>query len=63
MLSNAGIDARSLVVLDPTSEGTTIRGVNPIEKAGIEAGFSAAEAVLPNAQMIAGRKIQLELEL
>jgi predicted ATPase len=47
LLSNKGIDARSIVVLETTQEGTTPRTVNDEERVGIEAGFSVAEVVLP----------------
>ncbi|MFZ4437418.1 MAG: AAA family ATPase [Syntrophales bacterium] len=47
LLSNKGIDARSIVVLETTQEGTTPRTVNDEERIGIEAGLSVAEVVLP----------------
>ena len=47
LLSNKGIDARSIVVLETTPEGTTPRTVNDEERIGIEAGLSVAEVVLP----------------
>jgi predicted ATPase len=46
LLSNKGIDARDMVVLEPTKEGTRARPVNDAERKGLEAGLSAAEAVL-----------------
>lgn len=47
MLSNPGIDARGVLVLDPGAEGTQIRTVNELEQASIQAGLSVAEVVLP----------------
>jgi len=63
MLDNAGIDGRSLLVLEPSDEGTIIRGTNTAENIALEAGLTPADAVLPNAQRMAGAKIQLELSL
>ncbi|HBF32570.1 AAA family ATPase [Rhizobium sp.] len=61
MLDNAGIDSRSLVILEPSSEGTIIRSANEAEEKALEAGFTPADVVLPSAQKISGRKIHLEL--
>jgi predicted ATPase len=47
LLSNPGIDARSVVILEPSHEGTIPRSVNDEERKALEAGFSVAEAVLP----------------
>jgi predicted ATPase len=47
LLSNRGIDARSVVVLEPSHEGTIPRPVNDEERKGLEAGLSVAEVVLP----------------
>jgi predicted ATPase len=47
LLSNKGIDARSVVVLEPSHEGTKPRSVNDAEKKGLDAGLSIAEVVLP----------------
>jgi predicted ATPase len=46
LLSNKGIDARSIVVLEPGPEGTLVRPVNDAERKGLEAGLSVAEVVL-----------------
>ena len=61
MLDNAGIDGRSLVVLEPSSEGTSIREPNNAEQVALKAGLTAAEVVLPVAQRNGGQKMQLEL--
>ncbi len=47
MLSNPGIDARGVLVLEPGAEGTLIRVVNKIEQNSLEAGLSVAEVILP----------------
>ncbi len=47
LLSNPGIDARSILVLEPNVEGTTIRAVDDIESVSLNAGLSVAEVVLP----------------
>jgi predicted ATPase len=47
LLSNKGIDSRSVVVLEATREGTTARPPNNEEKKGLSAGLSVAEVVLP----------------
>ncbi|NLW36431.1 MAG: AAA family ATPase [Syntrophorhabdus aromaticivorans] len=47
LLSNKGIDAHGVIVLQPTQEGTIARPVSEEERKGLEAGFSVAEVVLP----------------
>ncbi len=47
LLRNKGIDARSVIVLEPGHEGTKPRLVNDKEKIGLDAGLSIAEVVLP----------------
>ncbi|MCP4698390.1 MAG: AAA family ATPase [Gammaproteobacteria bacterium] len=47
ILSNQGIDAAGIMVLDPGRKGSHIRLVSAEEEAGLEAGLSVAEAVLP----------------
>ena len=50
LLSNTGIDPRGIVVITPSGDGSSLRGVSKDEQAAISAGFSPAEAVLPNAR-------------
>lgn len=50
LLSNTGIDPRGIVVLSPSDDGSTIRSISEDEEEALKAGFSAAEAVLPNAR-------------
>ncbi|MFZ1983773.1 MAG: AAA family ATPase [Desulfatitalea sp.] len=47
MLDNKAIDARGVVVLDMSPEGTHVRPVNAEERIGLEAGLSIADVVLP----------------
>lgn len=47
LLDNAGIDPASVVVLDPTREGTLVRPVNESEASGLASGLSIADVVLP----------------
>ncbi|MEW6427841.1 MAG: AAA family ATPase [Thermodesulfobacteriota bacterium] len=47
LLSNRGIDAKGVVILEPGKEGTLVRQVNEVEEKGLEAGLSIAEVVLP----------------
>lgn len=47
LLENKGIDARDIIVLDPSREGTQARTINAAEKKGLKAGLSVAEVVLP----------------
>ena len=47
MLRNPGIDANGIVILEPGHEGTSARTVNLEEAAGLEAGLTVADVVLP----------------
>ncbi len=47
LLSNPGIDGRSVVVLESSAEGTKARTVRADEAIALEAGLSVAEVVLP----------------
>lgn len=48
LLSNLGIDAKGVLILEPQAEGSTIRSLNKQEEQAINSGFSVAEVVLPN---------------
>lgn len=64
LLSNAGIDGKSIIVLEPASEGTAIRATDQAERDAMESGFSPAEAVLPNARKVSADATgQLTLEI
>lgn len=47
MLRNRSIDPRSVLVLEPSREGSRVRSVTEGERAGLEAGLSVADVVLP----------------
>lgn len=47
LLTNKGIDAAGLVILEPSPDGTVVRSVLPNEIMAIKSGFSIAEVVLP----------------
>jgi predicted ATPase len=47
LLSNPGIDGRSVVVLESSPEGTKARSLQEDESNALEAGLSVAEVVLP----------------
>lgn len=46
LLSNTGIDPESLIVLDATSEGSKVRGIDKPERDAMASGFSPSEIVL-----------------
>lgn len=50
LLTNTGIDPRGLTIIVPSEDGSTIRSVSEGENAALNAGLSAADAVLPNAR-------------
>jgi predicted ATPase len=52
LLSNAGIGGKSLLILLPSLDGTTISPPNNGEMAAMAKGLSAAEVVLPRARSI-----------
>lgn len=47
LLSNPGIDPGGVLLLEPVSEGTSIRPVSDKEALALHAGLSVAEVVLP----------------
>jgi predicted ATPase len=47
LLSNKGIDARGIVILESGSDGTKARSFNNSENSAIESGLSIAEVALP----------------
>lgn len=47
LLSNLGIDAKGVLILEPKAEGSNIRALNKEEQFAIQSGFSVAEVVLP----------------
>lgn len=47
LLSNPGIDGRSVIILEVTKDGTIARTINNDEKIALEAGLSIAEVIMP----------------
>lgn len=47
LLSNEGIDGRGIVLLEPSSEGSTARMPNQEEAVALKSGLSPAEVLLP----------------
>lgn len=47
LLSNPGIDGRSVLVIEPSSEGSRLRQINEQELIALKSGLSVAEVVLP----------------
>lgn len=50
LLSNPGIDARGVLLLEPDAEGTKVRTVDDEEALSLKSGLSVAEVVLPKAR-------------
>ena len=50
LLSNTGIDARGVVLLEASHEGTKARMVNSQETAALKAGLPVSDVVLPKAR-------------
>jgi predicted ATPase len=67
LLSNAGISGKSLLILTPSQEGTTISSPNEAEMNAMANGFSPAEVVLPRARKVSSSQSansrQMELTL
>lgn len=47
LLSDSGIDAREILRLEPSDEGTKVLEASPEDKALIAAGYSVADAIMP----------------
>lgn len=50
LLSNPGIDGRSIILLEPGPEGSTARTIDKNEANALRAGLSVAEVLLPKAR-------------
>ncbi|WP_105431731.1 AAA family ATPase [Neorhizobium sp. T6_25] len=61
LLGNAGIDGRSLLILQPSNEGTAISQATDAELEAMDSGFSPAEVVLPRAQKVSGASLQMDI--
>jgi predicted ATPase len=59
LLSNPGIDGRSVLLLEPNAEGTTIRAVDSGEAISLNSGLSVAEVVLPKTRPAKAEQLAL----
>jgi predicted ATPase len=61
LLGDSGIDGREVLMLNPASEGTEVRVAADVEdiRALLEAGFTAAEAVLPRSNPLRVEQLSL----
>ncbi|USU10915.1 hypothetical protein NF701_10075 [Sphingomonadaceae bacterium OTU29THOMA1] len=62
LLSNQGIDASGVLLVEQTETGSTIRGINPREYDAIKDGFSIAEIVLPSTRPPSAKQLSLALQ-
>jgi predicted ATPase len=62
LLSNQGIDASGVLLVEPGESGSTIRGMNEEEIDAIKDGLSVAEVILPAARSSAAKQLSLALE-
>ena len=62
LLSNPGIDAGGVLVVEPGENGSTVRKINEGETNAIKDGFSVAEVVLPAARPSSVGQLALALE-
>lgn len=62
LLSNPGIDADGIIVIEPSDDGSNTRKVNEAEQAALSVGLSPAEVVLPHARGVpVGMQLKLDL--
>jgi predicted ATPase len=52
LLSNTGIDPQGVVVLAPSEDGSSVRGISEDEKSALAVGLSVADTVLPSARKV-----------
>lgn len=62
LLSNPGIDASGVLIVEPGKNGSTIRNISASETDAIKDGFSVAEVVLPTARPSLAKQLSLALE-
>lgn len=48
LLNNQGIDPEGILILQPSQEGTCVRGVNQDEQTALNVGLTVSDVVLPN---------------
>ncbi len=62
LLSNPGINADGIIIIEPSDDGSRTRKINTAEQAALSVGLSPAEAVLPNTRGLpVGMQLKLEL--
>lgn len=61
LLSNQGIDAGGVLIIEPQENGSVVRGLTTSEKNLIIDGFSIAEVILPKVRPISARQLSLAL--
>lgn len=59
ILSNKGIDANGVVILETTDDGTKARKINEIEEFSINSGLSIAEVILPKTKPSLAEQLSL----
>lgn len=59
LLANPGIDGRDVLILEPGTEGTQIRGISEEEAVLLKSGLSIAEVLLPKTRPESAGKITL----
>lgn len=62
LLSNPGIDAGGVLLVEPGESGSTIRKINVSEANAIRDGFSVAEVILPAARPYLAKQLSFALE-
>jgi predicted ATPase len=62
LLSNAGIDASGVLVVEPGENGSTIREITDYEIRAIKDGFSVSEVVLPATRPAGAKQLSLSLK-
>jgi len=61
LLSNQGIDAGGVLIIEPQENGSVVRGLDESEKSLIMDGFSIAEVILPKVRPASARQLSLAL--
>lgn len=59
LLANPGIDGRNVLILEPGTEGTQVRGISDEETVLLKSGLSIAEVLLPKARPESAEKLTL----
>lgn len=59
LLANPGIDGRNVLILEPGTEGTAVRGISDDEATLLKSGLSISEVLLPKTRPESADKIAL----